>query len=97
MIEPMTIRRAFGAIVASMGVGAGLGTCLGWATALFSPGYYSALFRRRSDEAAIDAVQVGVGLGLTQGALIGAFLGVVVVALLTWQYVRTSDRPRRLP
>jgi hypothetical protein len=47
-----------------------------------APDYYSAMFHFR--DATIDPVQLGVGLGLTQGAYVGIVVGVLAVLLEAW-------------
>lgn len=90
--QPMTLWRALGTVLSTGTAGAllglGMGAAIGWQT----PGYYTTVFPKAAKLPTFDPVQLGAGLGVTQGAGIGLVVGVVVVALLTWQYVRVSAR-----
>ena len=83
----MTMRRAFlivaGSAAACAAVGAGIGLALG----TFAPGYYRTVFRY-GDSPEFNAVQVGVGLGLSQGVAAGLAVGCVVVLAVTWYDIR---------
>lgn len=88
----MTVVRGFGVVLASMTlfgiVGAAIGRWLGFA----APGYYQGVFRNGHD-ASFDPVQVGFGLGLTQGIAAGLFAGIAIVGALAWIEV-TRERIR---
>jgi hypothetical protein len=60
--------------VAATALGAILGLTLGW----FAPGYYRSVFEGGSDPL-FSPVQVGLGLGASQGAIAGLVVGVVLV------------------
>jgi len=83
----MTISRAIGTVVACTLVFASIGVVAGLGIGLVAPGYYRAVFRR-GDEPAFDPLEVGIGLGLTQGVTAGALIGIVLVAILAWQHRR---------
>jgi hypothetical protein len=59
-----------------------LGVFLG----LFTPAYYRAVF----DDPRIDALQVGTGLGLTQGLGAGVVIGILIVAIVGWSHRRRA-------
>jgi hypothetical protein len=83
----MTFARALINVLATTLLLALLGTGAGYALARFSPGYYRSIFRSGND-ATFDPVNVGVGLGLTQGLAAGVVVGLALVALLCWRDVR---------
>ena len=87
----MRILRAVGIIVVSALVcglvGAGIGGFLGRA----APGYYRTVFRASGPE--FDPVEVGLGLGLTQGLAAGLLVGcVLVLATALWNRRRENER-----
>lgn len=57
-------------------------TGLGWAIGSYlghnMPGYYRVMFPDAAREPGFDAVQVGVGLGLTQGVIAGVVISMLV-------------------
>jgi hypothetical protein len=65
--------------------GATIGVFLGKA----APGFYRQTIAIR-DEASFDAVELGLGLGVTNGLIWGMIIGMVVVAVLAW---KESRRP----
>lgn len=69
----------FGSMIAGSLLGVAIGICIG----RFAPGYYRTVFSAHSDPA-FDAISMGIGLGLTQGAVGGAVIGVTSVALFLW-------------
>ena len=74
----MTVAKALTVIVGS-GVGfAALGAALGAILALLAPGYYRGVFSG-GQAADFDPLQVGLGLGLTQGTICGLIIGAVIV------------------
>jgi hypothetical protein len=79
----MTVRRAFLIVAASAAVCAAAGAGIGWALGTFAPGYYRTVFRY-GDSPDFDAVQVGVGLGLSPGVTAGLVVGCVVVLAVAW-------------
>ena len=79
-------------IVAAMTAGGGLlGALLGWALGRFAPGYYRTVFPGAARDPLFDPVEVGVGLGVTQGAVLG-FVGSLVVVLGVLWFQRRSER-----
>src|SRR3954470_18262392 len=79
----MTVRRAFLTVAASAAECGVVGNGIGWGLGTFAPGYYRTVFRY-GDAPEFNAVQVGVGLGLTQGLGAGLAVGCVVVLAVVW-------------
>jgi hypothetical protein len=91
----MTVVRGFAIIVASGMAFAVAGGLIGSTLARSMPGYYRAVFPggERPD---FDPVQVGIGLGTTQGLVAGLVVGSVVVlavALAGWRKTAAADPP----
>ena len=61
-----------------------LGALSGWLLGLLVPGYYQTMFPR-ADSTMTD---LGIGLGLTQGFGLGAFVGLFIVGLEAWKSTR---------
>src|SRR5436305_872301 len=77
----MTIRRALTTILGSaLGCGAG-GALIGYLIGRFLPGAYRGLFSPVPPD--FSPTDVGVGLGIPQGAFFGAIVGTVAVAIVT--------------
>lgn len=70
--------------------GAGLGALVGYGIGAGAPGYYHTVFGDRT----LDAVQVGVGLGTTQGLGAGFVLAAILIIGNVFLVGRTqrSDR-----
>lgn len=83
----MTIIRALATVAACVLLFAVGGASAGWGLGRLAPGYYREVFSR-GDEPNFDPVEVGVGLGLTQGISGGALLGVALVAIGGWLQLR---------
>lgn len=74
----MSVARGL-AIIVACGVGFGAaGGLLGFALGTGAPGYYRTVFRA-GDDPAFNPVQVGLGLGVTQGLIGGLVIGSVAV------------------
>jgi hypothetical protein len=68
-----------------------VGSAIGAAIGTVAPGYYQSIFRNgHSPE--FNPLQVGIGLGATQGVASGMATSIVVLALLAWRDIR-SARP----
>jgi hypothetical protein len=83
----LSILRAFSIVIAS---GAGFGTAgigIGYILGVLAPSYYRGVFPNGNDPG-FDPVQVGVGLGFSQGAICGVLVGMVVILA-----VAISGRP----
>jgi hypothetical protein len=85
----MTITKGFRIIILSGFAFALGGGVIGYAIAVILPGYYRGVFRN-SREPWFDPVDVGVGLGLSQGLFFGLVLGAVVVLAVAWYNSRRN-------
>lgn len=87
----MTVPKAFRIIIASI-LGFGVfGGALGTALGVFAPGYYRSVFRA-GQAVDFEPVQVGLGLGITQGVIGGALVGIAVVLAVVWFQSRTAGK-----
>lgn len=59
-------------------VGASIGTGAGYVLGRFAPGYYRSMFGQ-GNAPGFDPVQMGIGLGLTQGIALGFIAGIVII------------------
>ena len=57
-----------------------LGTMVGGALGAFVPGYYRSVIPG-GEQPGFDPVAVGIGLGMTQGMMFGAVVGLLLVAM----------------
>jgi len=92
----MTIVKAFALIVASALICAFLGAGLGYAIGEFTPDVYRVMFSHPAAPE-FSPVQLGIALGFCQGLVGGTFLGLVVIAILTWREVRLAQIQARPP
>ena len=85
----MTVRKALttivGCAVACGVVGAFGGYCIG----RYLPGAYRGLFAPVAPD--FSPIAVGVGLGLPQGVVFGAVIGVTVIGIVTWYEIRIAE------
>lgn len=85
----MTVKTAFVTVflwgIAFACVGAAIGATIG----SFAPEYYRSVLRH-GDSPNFSSLQVGIGLGATQGIASGVAISLVVVALLAWRDVRAA-------
>jgi hypothetical protein len=72
-------------------LGGVLGTTIGAALGAFVPGYYRSVIPG-GDQPGFDPVAVGIGLGLTQGIMFGALVGLALVAMFNWQRLRLAKQ-----
>lgn len=79
----MTVLRAFAIIIASGVFFSLAGGLLGLLLGMAVPGYYRAVFRH-GNEPLFNPVEVGAGLGATQGLPGGVIVGVLVVFAVAW-------------
>jgi MFS family permease len=63
------------------------GAALGWA----APDYYRIVFAIQS-EVSFNSVQLGVGLGITQGFGAGLITGLAIVLIVAWYNRRTEPK-----
>lgn len=87
----MTVTKAFVVVLAFLLTGGAIGGGVGYLIGRYFPDALRAQFRQQVGE--LDPVQIGVGIGVPQGMMLGALAGVAVVGILAWQTVRTF-RPR---
>jgi hypothetical protein len=80
-------------IIAAFGIGfAVVGTLVGYGLGTFAPDYYRGVVSG-GRQPNFNPVDVGIGLGCSEGLLFGAVVGTVVVVVLAWrQSGRTSPR-----
>jgi hypothetical protein len=79
----VTLTRGLLIVATTTAAAAVLGSGLGYALGVFTPDYYRMVFHVPPGMP-LDPVQVGVGLGLTQGLFAGLAAGSVVVASVAW-------------
>jgi hypothetical protein len=91
----MTVVRGFLIIILSGLVFSLGGGSIGYALAVFVPGYYRSVFSS-GREPWFDPVAVGVGLGLSQGLICGLVLGAVVVLAVARYNARRNALDVRL-
>lgn len=89
----MTPAKAILGVMICMVIGAAIGGSIGFLIGRFSPDALRVQFRAANDPG-IDPVQIGLGIGLPQGCMLGAAVGVALVAILSWHDVRTRERSR---
>ena len=89
----MTVVRGFALIIASGVAFATCGGALGYTLAWIAPAYYRGVFQG-GDAPEFDPVQVGIGLGISQGAIAGLVVGSVVVLAVAISGLR---RPPKEP
>jgi hypothetical protein len=83
----MTIARGFLIIILS-GLAFALGGALiGYTLAVYLPGYYRGVFST-GREPWFNPIEVGVGLGMTQGLICGLVVGAIVVLAVAWHNSR---------
>ncbi len=87
----MTLKTALLTVLVWGIIFACFGSAIGAAIGSVAPGYYQSIFRNgHSPE--FNPIQVGIGLGATQGVVSGVAVSIVVLALLAWRDIR-SARP----
>ena len=64
-------------VVTCTAAGALIGTSIGYGLGRFAPGYYRSVFRN-GNAPDFDPLQVGIGLGLTQGLALGFLTGIAI-------------------
>jgi hypothetical protein len=85
----MSLGRAITAVFVCTLLFSGLGGAAGFLLGKLMPGYYRAVFRS-GDAPFFDPVQVGLGLGVTQGMVAGAVIGLALVGLVAWHAARSN-------
>jgi hypothetical protein len=85
----MTVARGF-LIIALSGIAfATGGGLIGYLLGVFAPAYYRGVFGN-GRQPWFDPVEVGLGLGITQGAICGVIAGAVVVLAVAWYNSRRN-------
>lgn len=89
--EPWPVGFSLGLALGCLVGGAGLGALVGYGIGAGAPGYYHTVF----GDPNLDPVQVGVGLGTTQGLGAGFVLAAIFIIgnVVLVAKVQRSDRP----
>ena len=86
----MTILKASATVGGSALVGAAAGTTIGFCLGQYFPGSYRSMFVHGIDPR-FNPVEVGIGLGCTQGLIAGVVIGLVIVLAVTWYEIRVAE------
>jgi len=87
----MNVNRALATVVGT-GIGFGVaGSLIGALLGRIAPGFYRQMLPLR-DPANFDPVEVGIGLGLTNGLGWGLVVGVLLVAIIAWKDTRLARK-----
>lgn len=84
----MTVRTAFLTVIGFLAAGGAVGGATGYIVGTYFADALRVQFRQLRDDG-LNPVQVGVGIGIPQGMMLGALAGVAVVAILAWHASRT--------
>jgi hypothetical protein len=85
----MQFSRAVGWIAVTAVLFSAIGAFVGWLIGTKMPGYYRSVFGGGSDPS-FDPVAVGFGQGLTQGLILGASVGLVLVLANWWKEAKLA-------
>ena len=92
----MNVLKALATVVGT-GLGFGiLGSAIGALLGQVAPSFFRQMLPLR-DPATFNPVQVGFGLGLTNGLGWGLVVGVLLVAILAWRETRLTRKPQPNP
>ncbi len=86
----MTLRKGLATVIGCATGGAVVGGLLGYAIGVLTPDAYVAMFRLPLD-GQINPAEIGIGLGIGQGLILGAAIGILLVAIVAWYEVRTKQ------
>lgn len=90
----MQFGRAIGSVaIASILFGA-IGMAIGYLIGSFMPGYYRSVFVG-GDSPDFDPLTVGIGQGLTQGVVLGAAVGLILVLASWWKEAKLAELAQR--
>jgi hypothetical protein len=89
-LQVMEAARALAIVLLLAAITALGGAGVGYVIGCYGPGYYRVTLRNGGD-AHFDPVDVGIGLGGSQGAVVGVLAGVVLVVLYAWRSWGTWD------
>jgi hypothetical protein len=89
-MEVMTTKTALTTVLTWAVVFACVGCAMGAMIGVVAPDYYRSVFRR-GESPDFNPLQVGVGLGVTQGAASGIAISIVVIAILAWRDGRSRS------
>jgi hypothetical protein len=77
-------------VLGTTAIGAAIGTAIGLVIGVVSPEFFAVVFSRRAADVAQRPVSFGAAIGLANGTLWGAGLGVVLVGIVAWHRVRVA-------
>jgi hypothetical protein len=83
----MSPLRALAVVLLSTLLFTAVGLGIGYSLGRYAPNYYRTVLLR-GDSPDFDPVDVGIGLGLSQGSMFGGIIGVVLVVLHAWYDLR---------
>lgn len=86
----MNIRKALVLVISMTLVFTTFGGLVGFWLGRFLPSYYRSVFKN-GGEPHFDPIAVGLGLGISQGAMAGAILGIVALAIMVWRGRRSRE------
>ncbi|MEQ9587975.1 MAG: hypothetical protein RJS97_08475 [Parvibaculaceae bacterium] len=86
----MTTKTALTTVLTWAVVFACVGCTMGAMIGVVAPDYYRTVFRG-GESPDFNPLQIGVGLGVTQGAASGIAISLVVLALLAWRDIRCRN------
>ncbi|MEZ6058130.1 MAG: hypothetical protein R3C01_15635 [Planctomycetaceae bacterium] len=86
----MTTKTALTTVLTWAVVFACVGSVMGAMIGVVAPDYYRSVFRG-GESSDFNPLQVGVGLGVTQGAASGIAISIVVLAILAWRDIRSRS------
>jgi hypothetical protein len=89
----MTVRSSLLTVLVSSITFACVGAVVGATIGTVAPEYYRSVFRH-GDSPNFNPLQVGIGLGATQGVAFGVAISLAVLALFAWRDVRAA-RPKQ--
>ena len=88
---PSLIGWCVGIVVATSITCGMLGMVIGGLLGQYLPSYYRSVFNA-ADDPGFDPFAVGIGLGLTQGIMFGAFVGLASFGLYYWILIKQTHR-----